>query len=287
MRKIKGFLAGLCLVGLLVTGCTAGAEENNEPEESGAIHVKTSRAEEDNGSEGEETVISLKIVDGAGTGNLVLAGEGRNDIYTLSVGDIPVYLDGEPAAADVLEDGMTAEISYGGYVMETWPAQLGGVARISVYSRGTEKNPGGTAYDLSGLYLQVLRDLWDTDPGLNGEITYISVDLSDAPGDLTEGEKTAIAWIFTCEQDADMLTLSYKELVAQGYCEDLNWEDGVLFCIYDDSSDGNVGYSLPVIHFNAEKWRSGLGAYFFQDCQAVWPEMGTWSGYTVGAEAIS
>ena len=44
---------------------------------------------------------------------------------------------------------------------------------------------------------------------------------------------------------------------------------------------------LPVLFFDAEKWRSSLGAYCFYDCSAVWPEMGTWSGYQIGSEMIS
>ena len=39
--------------------------------------------------------------------------------------------------------------------------------------------------------------------------------------------------------------------------------------------------------FDAQKWRSPLGAYYFGDCSALWPELGSWSGYKVGHEAIS
>lgn len=122
-----------------------------------------------------DTVISLRIVDGAGEGTLILAGEGENEVYSLSVADIPVYLDGKKADADVLEDGMKAEISYGGDVLETFPAMLGNVSAIHVYSLGTARNPGGSTYDLAGLYLKVLRDLWNTDKGLNDNCTYISI----------------------------------------------------------------------------------------------------------------
>lgn len=81
-------------------------------------------------------------------------------------------------------------------MLETYPAQLGGLSRIRAYSLGTEQNPGGTYYDLCGLYLQVLNDLWDADAGLNSKIQYVSVDLSQAPGGLTEAEKAAVAWRF-------------------------------------------------------------------------------------------
>lgn len=241
-----------------------------------------------------DAVISLRIVDGAKTGSLVLAGENVGAVYTLTVGDTPVFLDGAPAEAFVLEDGMTAEISFSGMALETYPSQLAGVSAISVYSRGTEKNPGGGFYDLCGLYLQVLNDLWEKDSGLNEGISYVSVDLSDAPGDLTEGEKLAVAWIFASEHQVGgmELRLSYQELVEQGYLTEVQpggyqWEDGVLFSVTSCEAEGGAAFSLPVLLFEAQKWRSPLGAYWFTDCMAVWPEMGSWESYSVGGEMIS
>lgn len=58
----------------------------------------------------EAEPVTLCIVDGAETGNLVLAGETASDVYTLSVEGITVYLDGEKADASVLEDGMKIDI---------------------------------------------------------------------------------------------------------------------------------------------------------------------------------
>ena len=46
-------------------------------------------------------------------------------------------------------------------------------------------------------------------------------------------------------------------------------------------------YSLRPVTFDAQKWRSGLGAYFFCDCTSVQSALGQWDGYAVGAEAIS
>lgn len=241
-------------------------------------------------SEAPENAITkmFTIVDGAEDGVLVLAGD---NVYTLSVGDIPVTLDGEPVDASVLEDGMHVEIVYDA-VLETWPGQLADVSSINAYSVGSEKEPGGGYYDLCGLYLQVLEDLWEKDEGLNSDIRYISVDLSEAPGELTDAEKAAIAWVFASKHDAKSLTLTYAELKDGGYLADDGssigyWEDGVLFSI--SAADGHESeiYSLPVMHFDAQKWRSGLGAYFLIDCTATWPEAGTWTGYSVSSEAIS
>ncbi len=248
----------------------------------------------------EQTLVSLRIVDGAESGQLVLAGAGAGEVYTLNAGGVSIYLDGSPADAAVLEDGMTAEIAYGGDLLETYPLQFGKVFSVFVYSRGTEQNPGGELYDLCGLYLQVLNDLWDTDDGLNGGAAYVSVDLSDAPGGLTEGEKAAIAWIFAGAHQVEGMTYSYEELAELGYLTQVDlgtntadgpklyqWEDGVLFSVTASDWEDEEAYSLPVVKFDAEKWRSPLGAYFFEDCTAVWPELGTWDGYVIGGQAIS
>ena len=258
------------------------------------------------GCEREQEVTSLRIVDGAATGQLVLAGERESDVYTLDMKDIKVFLDGKKADASALEDGMMAEIVHSGWIQTTYPGQFSDVYEVRVYSLGSEKNPGGSYYDVCGLYLQVLEDLWNADPGLNSEIQYISVDLTDAPGNLTDGEKAAIAWIFGGKHGVQALTLSSQELQEQGYFTEIVytgtglpmssddnrpkaylWEDGVLFTIIDNMGQDAVSYSLPVIKFNAWKWRTPLGAYWFSNCSAVWPQMGTWSSYNIEYELIS
>ena len=258
------------------------------------------------GCEREQEVTSLRIVDGAATGQLVLAGERESDVYTLDMKDIKVFLDGRKADASALEDGMMAEIVHSGWIQTTYPGQFSDVYEVRVYSLGSEKNPGGSYYDVCGLYLQVLEDLWNADPGLNSEIQYISVDLTDAPGNLTDGEKAAIAWIFGGKHGVQALTLSSEELKEQGYFTEIVytgtglpmssddnrpkaylWEDGELFTIIDNMGQDAVSYSLPVVKFNAWKWRTPLGAYWFSNCSAVWPQMGTWGTYNIEYEMIS
>lgn len=281
-------------------GTDPSGQEGGDPEAGGSGNALPGAEDPGAGADSEDPVelLTLRIVDGAETGNLVLAGEGAGEVYTLSVAGAEIYLDGGLSLATVLEDGMLAEIRYTGGIMETFPAQIGNVVSISVFSRGTEKNPMGTYYDLCGLYLQVLNDLWDVDSGLNGGAAYVSVDLTEAPGDLTPGEKAAVAWIFAGEHGAEALTLTYQELAEQGYLTEYGefgdeehkayeWTDGVLFSITKEESGEKEVFSLPVLKFDAEKWRSPLGAYFFVDCKAVWAESGSWGSYSVGAEAIS
>ena len=289
MRRRLWALALAC--GLLLTGCGQMGEGSADPGDGSAG--------KSNAAQGG--VLSLRIVDGAETGELVLAGEEAGAVYTLSVGKTPVYLDGDLSDAAALEDGMMADIAYDGGIMESYPGRFGAVRSISVYSRGTEQNPGGSLYDLCGLYLQVLEDLWQADDGLNGGAESISVDLSQAPGDLTRGEQEAITWIFSGKHDVQGLSLTQDELAEQGYLTEVElsgdgdkdqpalyqWDNGVLFTITpDESAEGEI-YSLPTVCFDAKKWRSPLGAYYFSGCKALWAEMGSWSSYTVESEAIS
>jgi hypothetical protein len=41
------------------------------------------------------------------------------------------------------------------------------------------------------------------------------------------------------------------------------------------------------VAFDAEKWRSGTGAYYFSNCTAVQNNDGQWGDYQVGSQAIS
>ena len=87
----------------------------------------------------------------------------------------------------------------------------------SAWSRGQGRNGTGTAYDLCGLYLQVLDDLWQKDPALNEDIAQAALDLSQAPGDLTEGEKAALVWRFGELHGVDAFAATFEELKEQGY----------------------------------------------------------------------
>ena len=89
--------------------------------------------------------------------------------------------------------------------------------------------------------------------------------------------------------------------VDSGYIdgEALFWKDGCLFSVKETQDENPVTFNLPSfgpgdempdysgVRFDAEKWRSGLGAYFFTDCTAVRNGGGQWGDYTVGAEAIA
>ena len=216
-----------------------------------------------------------RIVDGADTGSLMLAEQGENakDICSLAVGELPVTLDGKTATAADLKNGMLLRVSYDGALLETYPSQFSNPTAIHAKTEGFN--------DWCGLLLQVFDDLWNVDEGLNSDITLLGVDIDPAlvPN---AAERAALAWRFSELCQKELVTGTWQELVDQGYIdkENLYWEKGCLFT-FRMNEGGTAAKPL----FDAEKWRSGLGAYFFVDCTAS-QKQGVWS-YQVGAEAIS
>ena len=233
---------------------------------------------------------TFRVVSGAETGELVLAANGgtSGEVCVLNTKDLPLD---RP-----VENGELINVYYD-LLLETFPAQFGNVSAVE-HTR-TERD------DRCGLYLQVLEDLWAVDEGLNGDITELGVDLSSVT-DLSESEKSAVAWAFGNAHGLTPVEGTWDELKEQGYftaqplegdgapegAAFYHWEDGALFSI---RTNEDAAWSLPDIAegsppvltaFDAQKWRSGLGAYFFQDCTAVQADDGTWT-YTVGSEAIS
>lgn len=238
------------------------------------------------------TYITCRIVDGAEDGSLLLAElDGGTGVFRLDNPDTAqITLDGQPIYASGLQDGMMVKIGFNGTILETFPAQLG-----AVYSIAAE-TAGGTCFDLCGLYLQVLDDLWQKDPALNENISQIALDIANAPGGLTESEQAALIWRFGELHGVEAFAATYEQLLEEGYItkpspeEDgpfCAWEDGCFFSIKPNEGHEGEVYSLPAVFFDVQKWRSSLGAYYFYDCFAAWGETGTWNGYTIGGEMIA
>lgn len=148
--------------------------------------------------------------------------------------------------------------------------------------------------ELGELYLQVLEDLWAVDPGLNDGAVYLGIDLTGL-SHLDEPQRHILAKQFAQAHSLELLEDSWDNLCDAGYIDrdSLYWEDGIFFSI---KTDEEATWNLPSLQedeqppelsaFDAHKWRSALGAYFFGDCAAQkWPG-GAWS-YSVGHEAIS
>jgi len=276
----------LCLISFIaiLSGCGSPETGINKSAENQSAY-----------SDNEYEYKTLKIIDGSETGNLILAGAETDLVYTLDAKSTDIMVDGKKAELSDLQDGMPVDIYYEGD-FDNVPQKQDALIDIASLCKfinghniGTKENPGGTCYDLSGLYLRVLEDLWEADSGLNYDIKYISVDLSKAPGELTEGEKSAISYIFAKKHNKICLQLTIEELKEQGYIEKdaHHWEDGLLFTITESEQSKEQRFGLKTIMFDAKKWSSGTGAYYFYNCTASWPQKGTWTDYNIGGQAIS
>lgn len=307
MKRKIGILALLLSVSLLAAcGGQKGPFTQYDPPADETMTTTT--VDDNSGDSSLDTAVDattsvsalFRIVDGAEDGSLLLARPegGAGDIYRLGTSrdGLKIYLDGETASSDALEDGMAIRITWDGSIMETYPAQFSGVTKIEAWSIGSEENPGGGYYDLCGLYLQVLNDLWEKDPALNEGKSMIGLDLTRAPGSLTDSEKSALAWRFGELHNTEVYLTTFDQLKEEGALTEqalengnsfYTWEDGCLFSIAPHETDETEIYSLPVLRFDAEKYVGPLAAYYFYDCSVAWPEFGTWSEYTIGAEMIS
>lgn len=195
-----------------------------------------------------------------------------------------------PADAEGLVPGTLVDVTWNGETLETYPGQFAGEASVAVREDGFD--------DRCRLYLDVLEDLWAVDEGLNsGGMEYVGVDLSRTS--LPESERSAVALLFADNHGVTPLEETYESLVEQGYitgeplegtdAKFFHWENGCLFSIVEKAPEveEEVTFGMATAAFDAQKWRSGLGAYYFCDCTAARSQDGVWGGYTVGAEAIS
>lgn len=265
--RLRAGLAALLCAALalpLFAGCTAAPKLEAPPAAAtpGSEAPGTAAVEPEGGALLTGTVIDVS------DGSLLLAGEGDYDgLYRLSLDGVPV----EPGGVETLCVGKRAEVTFGGTVAECFPGIPGGVTRVRAVDG-----------DLSPfvLYRQVLFDLMETDEGLNGGARYLGVDLSGA-ANLTGGEKLALQYLLEQQYGLSVLPGTFDELCKQGYIDRdaLYWEDGVLLrvALVEDGTD--------TFRFDAEKWRSGLGAIYWTDCTAARGADG-WT-YEVGGFAIS
>ncbi len=264
--RLRAGLAALLCAALalpLFAGCTAAPKLEAPPAAAAGPETPgTATVEPEGGALLAGTVIDVS------DGSLLLAGEGDDDgLYRLSLDGVPV----EPGGAEALCVGKRAEVTFGGITAECFPEIPADVTRVRAVDG-----------DLSPflLYRQALFDLMETDEGLNGGARYLGVDLSGA-ANLTGGEKLALQYLLEQRYGLSVLPGTFDELCEQGYIDRdaLYWEDGVLLriALVEDGTD--------TFRFDAEKWRSGLGAIYWTDCTAARGADG-WT-YEAGGFAIS
>lgn len=209
----------------------------------------------------------------AGMGDLY-GGDGGPELAWMTVPDGAAYRTGtrEALPGGALRPGMIVRVP-GAPVREAWPARFE-TDTVEIL----EERAGRT-----DLFRRVILDMWEEDPGLNGGAERLGFDFSGAC--LTAGEQKGLAYLAARDLGfgMDYLSGTWEELCEQGYIdrEDLVWEDGVFFSISVTGVPGRSGFT-----FDAQKWRSGLGAIFYENCTARRGPDGAWE-YAVGQLAVA
>lgn len=226
---------------------------------------------------GTEEYDTYRIADGAEDGTLLLAGQGEHgSLYRMGTADVPVTLDGKEASAADLKDGMLVTVYFVGGIQESYPGGFYQVTRLEAVSEGAD--------DRVGLALQALEDLWSEDTALNENIEQLSVYIDEAlvPN---AAERAAAGWRFAeLHQLPPPMTYSWQELCDEGYVnkEELSWEKGC-YLELKAAEDAGTGKTL---RFDAQKWRGGLAAIFYDGCTAKRDKSGSWT-YERGVFAIA
>jgi len=280
VKKTK-ILFAMVLCVYLLQSCAGSAGEGEKPPSVGEAG----------------SILTCRIVAVREDGGLLLAkcDGGYGDIYTLSVGNLSITDEtGGILDASALRPGILVNIGYSGSIAESYPGQLVAPSAITVSQIGFD--------DRCRLYTKVLEDLWAKDEGLNDGLIYLGIDLSTTS--LSKAEQAAVAWDLSGRLGLEVVQGTWQELIDNGYITatpltytgsgtDLDapkgffyeWEDGCLLSITEKPVEGT--YSLLPVCFDAQKWRSSLGAYVFYDCTSVQSALGQWGEYTVGSHVIS
>lgn len=153
-----------------------------------------------------------------------------------------------------LMPGDYLEITYGGEIAESYPAQIG-AEKIKVTGHNV----------LMDGYLALIDDIWQEDAGLNGEIEMIAVDTTDWVG-VSEIEKEIIFASMKEAYGYEIIEGTFDELVEKGLIDKdkLYFPKGVQIVIGDMKYDADRNK----ITCSIKKWRSGLGAIGSDDVTA-------------------
>lgn len=212
------------------------------------------------------------IVYGGGTENILVATNGTG-LLSLSLGSAEITVNGRSSSYSKLKNGMRVEFD-AGTVLETYPGMASPV-------RLTAEDGKDGCNDICGLYMQVIGELWKNDEGLNSNGDNVYLDLTEAPG-LDGPLREAIVYLTGNLTGKSVSQATREELKEQGIYDNeaLYVKDGCCVIIKGTEESNSR------IKFTAEKYVSGLGAIFFNDCEAGRESSGEWK-YTVGSFAIS
>ena len=228
----------------------------------------------------EENVFQGKIIENR-EDVLLLSGMSETSASLVSLSPKETLVtdqNGKKTEASGLKNGMIIDVIMGedATIAESYPGQIHGQKEIRIV---------GQENDITGMYLEAIKEIYQIDPGLNSGVKIMALDLSMSVN-ISEAEKSALAyqwdsWLRSQSQDMDVYQKTYDELVEEGMIdgEKLYFPEGMLITIEDKEIKGDS------FEFSISKWCSGLGADGLENCKAVFENgIGT---YTKGTAWIS
>lgn len=248
---------GMLLIMVLVvcfTGCSENGKKENPIETQTPIAEMQTPALETQSPDGKtaEAVLEAKVMEKQGNSYLVInRGEDAKNAQLYTLG-----------SEKELKVGELVDIYYNGMVLESYPAQLGEVYGIKKV---------GEEECLADLYLNVFKDLYEMDEGLNSDIEEIALNLEEV-SNLSSLEKEYLFYRIWCDYQKETFFSTYEKLKEEGRIIDngMNYPDGILVTIkVEEKEEDSFSFSL-------EKWRSGLGAIGYNNGKAK-KEAGKWS----------
>ena len=158
-----------------------------------------------------------------------------------------------------LHAGMMVEIQWPGMVQLSWPEQINRITSVRVVEQDD---------DFVGLYRTVLRTLWELEPELNENITYVGWDFTSLTN-LSEAELAALEYLLRIDLEFGMDINTVEGAYIDRTADYL--ENGLLMTVeLVEETDGRIV-------FNAVKWRGTEHAVVLTNCVATRGENGAWS----------
>lgn len=277
MKRKWGAVAGLLASLLLLTSCGLFySSETAQPTKEGTTSVQPEPSAivttVPSSSESPSAVLLASVVKRYDK-TLLLAGTSgqAGEVYLVPYEEIPL-LDtrGNSISPQQIQPGKIVAVSHSGMVMETYPAQI---APVQIQLKDEPVSA-------VSLYTKVLEELYKEDPGLNENIRILAFDFTKAAS-LTPAEKSALCYWMGTVYQKETLEGTFEQLCQEGYIdkEAMYFPDGLLFSISDTVAENGT------VKFSVSKWRSGLGAYGWNNCTAQRGEAG-WA-YETGDAWIS
>lgn len=284
MKKYVSAILILCVIALVGCGGKADAPEETSGTAVGSGNADGLVKEEPVSGTGKPVDVSAKgmpemqegitarfeIIDVDKDRLLVSGMDETKGLYSVGHGTIMEGRDGQSIMVSDLKTGMIVDLTWEGFVLESYPGQF-------AYQKLRVTDETGNS-ELE-FYKELIKDLAEVDPGLNDDINQSYFDFTKV-NSLTNEEKEGLAYVGGTYFGVMGELATEEELSEQGILNPVKGiEHGVLVTIEEISSQGNK------IKCNARKFRSGTGAYYFNDVTADFKD-GKWT-YTIGAHMIS